>query len=321
MYNAHSLKVAKGDFMTVKGKFKVSPEKARELVIKYGGIRPAARNSEYSYGAISRAYNHLIKESASKRIFVFSDTHVSPELETDHLHWIAQWIKEGNPDFVVCNGDFGDFNSLNTHDPNDTQKGRLKPSIKEDLKHFDMCVQIITEKAGRSDIVFCEGNHEGKRIRRFENSNPEMHEFIMDAYLATFKRHHWRYVPFGRYYNIEGVDFTHAPINDRGQPAGGKNALRNIAMYSVRDVVFSHTHKHGFVREGKYGMNEWTTVVNTGCSMPIGYISEYAIDGMSGAWSHCVVELVIQDGKIRDLSFVSMETLKERYAKDEDNRN
>lgn len=293
---------------------KLSHEKARQLVIQHGGLKSAARNSGFSYASIQRAYNRLPDIRTPQRVFVFSDTHVSPELENDHLFWIAKWIKDGKPDYVVCNGDFGDFNSLNGHDGNDTVKGQLKPSIKEDLKHFDLCMGIITEHSGRSDIIFLSGNHECKRIKRFENSNPEMHEFIMDAYMECFKRHKWQYVPFGRYYNLLGVDFTHAPINDRGQPAGGKNALRNIAMYSVRDVVFSHTHKHGMVREGKYGPGEWTTVVNTGCSMPIGFIPEYAIDGMSGAWSHCVVEIIIQDGKIRDVSFISMESLKEQYA-------
>jgi hypothetical protein len=291
----------------------VSPELARRLIIEHGGIRPASRNTGYPYSVLQRAYNEIISENKF-RVFVFSDTHVTPEVECDHLHWIGKWIKDGQPDNVVCNGDFGDFSSFNGHDPNDTQKGKLKPSFKNDLAHFRQCLEIVTETSGRHDIVFCEGNHEGKRLRRFENSNPEMHEFIIEAYHEALKANHWHTIPFGKYYNLHGVDFTHAPINDRGQPVGGKTSIRNVAMYSVRDTVFSHTHKHGMVREGKFGMNEWTTVVNTGCSMPPGYIQEYAIDGMSGGWSHGVVELSIQNGKIQDVSFVSMETLRSRYA-------
>lgn len=292
----------------------VSPEKARQLVIQYGGLKPASRNSPYSFGALQRAYQSFLNEDRKHRVYVFSDTHVCPSIENDHLFWIAKWIKEGNPDFVICNGDFADFNSLNSHDRNDTHKGKLKPSFKQDLDHFEMCLAIITENTKRYDIVFLEGNHEGKRVQRFENSNPEAYELFMERYLGALSRYKWHRVPFGRYYNLQGVDFTHAPINDRGQPAGGKNALRNIAMYSVRDLVFSHTHKHGLVREGKYGMNEWTTVVNTGCSMPPGYIQEYAADGMSGGWSHCVVELTLQYGKIQDCNFVTMDTLRERYG-------
>jgi predicted phosphodiesterase len=293
----------------------VSPEKARQLVIQYGGIKPASRNSPYTYGSLQRAYHSFMSEERRHKVYVFSDTHVCPSVPNDHLFWLAKWIKEGNPDFVICNGDFADFNSLNGHDGNETVKGRLKPSIKADLEHLDVCMGIITNETQRWDIIFCSGNHENKRITRFENNNPEMHEFIMDSYLGILKKHKWHYVPFGRYYNLQGVDFTHAPLNDLGKPAGGKTALRNVAMYSVRDVVFSHTHKHGLVREGKYGMNEWTTVVNTGCSMPPGYIQEYAIDGMSGAWSHGVVELSLQFGKIQDCNFISMDTLRERYGK------
>jgi hypothetical protein len=289
----------------------ISPELARDLVIKYGGLKPASRNSPYSFGTLQRAYNEYRKDSR-KRVFIFSDTHNSPELETDHLFHIAKWIKDGKPDYVVCNGDFYDFNSLNSHDPNDTKKGQSKPSVKKDLEHLDLCMKIITENAERHDIIFCEGNHEGKRIRRFENDNPEMHEFVLDNYHASLKRHKWRVIPFGRYYNLEGVHFTHCPLNSMGKAVGGKNALRNVAMYSVNDTVFSHTHNHGVVREAKYGSNEWTTVVNTGAAMPVGYVQEYAIDGMSGGWSQNVVEIVIENGKIRDVSFISMETLAER---------
>jgi hypothetical protein len=292
---------------------KLSPELARELVIKYGGMKPASRNSPYSFGTIQRQYN-MIKENSRKRVFCFSDNHVSPDLATDSLFHIAKWIKVGQPDYVLAVGDFADFNSLNGHDANDTKKGQSKPSIKRDLEHFDLCVKIITENSERHDIVFCEGNHEGKRIRRYENEQPEMHEFIMDAYMGTLKTYKWRYVPFGRYYNLEGVDFTHVPLNSLSKPVGGKNALRNVAMYSVRDIVFGHTHNCGMITEAKFGMNERTRVVNLGTAMPHGFISEYAIDGQSGGWTHNVCELVIQDGRIQDVSFVSMETLAEKFV-------
>lgn len=293
---------------------KVSPELARKLVIEHGSIIGAARATGFAYGNMYRAYNAFMNEENRYKVFVFSDTHVQRGVENDHLNWIGKRIKDTKPDFVVCNGDFADFNSLNGHDQNDTYKGKLKPSVKHDLEYMSDCMQMVNEAAGRSDFIFCEGNHEGKRLMRFENSNPELHDFIVPTYLDLIRKNKWQRIPFGRHYNLLGVDFVHCPINGRGQPVGGKTSLRNVAMYSLRDTVFSHTHCQGLVREAKYGNYEWTTAVNTGSSMPIGYIQEYAIDGMSGGWWHGVVELTIQHGKIQDASFITMQSLKEWYA-------
>lgn len=292
---------------------KVSAIKARQLIIEHGGIRAAARASGFDYHSLYRAHNAFMDENQRHKVCVFSDVHVKIGLENDHLRWIGRWIKDSNPSFVINNGDYADLPSMCGHEPNETHRGKLKPALKADLDYFEECALMLTEESGRNDIVFVEGNHDGPRILRFEDSHPETVGLLFSRYEDVLRKAKWQRIPFGRDYNLLGVDFVHAPMNGMGRPSGGLTAVRNAAVKSVRDVVFSHTHKAGSHREPKRGNDQWITAVNTGCAMPIGYIPEYAIQGETGWW-HGVVELIIQHGRIQDVSFISMETLRERYA-------
>ena len=291
---------------------RVSAEKARQLVVQHGGITPAARASNIPYGNLYRAYNAYMSEDNSHKVCVFSDTHVQLGVCNKHLTWIGKWLKDANPAFIIQNGDFGDFPSMCGHEPNETAKGKLKPSLKRDLDYFEECVQIISKASGRSDIVFVEGNHEGPRILKYEDFHPETQGMLFSRYEEILRNGKWQRIPYGRHYNLLGVDFVHSPMNGKSQPTGGMLAVKNVAQKSIKDTVFSHTHKGGVHIEAKFGNDEHTTALNTGHTMPIGYVPDYASNGMRG-WVSGVVELVIQHGKIRDHSFISMETLRDRY--------
>ena len=81
-----------------------------------------------------------------------------------------------------------------------------------------------------------------------------------------------------------GVGFIHCPLNIMGKEYGGVGAERNIGLNSLFDVVYGHSHKSNDVRVPKIGTNNYTRVINVGCSMPDGHIEDYAKLGVTGWW-------------------------------------
>jgi len=283
------------------------------LIQKHKGVRAAARALGLTHGRIQEA---LIREQAHsltsrKRVFYFTDTHLDENLETDHLVWIGKWIKDGKPDYVVHGGDLINIDSISTHNELHSLEGQQKPKLLRDFEAMERGMELINEHSGGVQIHVTLGNHE-VRIWDYENRRPEMQGFVSTRFNDIFKRCGWTYSPYGQYYKLHGVDFVHAPLPTQKQPMGGKNVVNNVANGSIADVVFGHTHRMATTTMVKLGNDVSVTVINAGCTMPLGYIPKYIGNGATGWW-HGVVELVIDCGKIVSYNMVDLHSLKERY--------
>lgn len=287
----------------------------QSLVIKHGGIRAAARATGVSYTTLrERVYRQSAERfNTPKKVFFFTDTHDSPFQDKTHLYHIAKHIKDSKPDYIVHGGDFWDCASLCHHVPNESYKGRSKPTLKNDLDSLHEAAQILTEESGRTDFQYTIGNHENW-LWQYQDKNPEVFGFAQEAFDTIFQSLGWTVHPYGRYVEIGGVNFIHAPMNLMGKPRGGENVAKMATTKAVRDVVFGHTHRFSHHQEAKDGNDEWIIAINGGCTMPDGYRPQYADKSPLG-WYYGGVEFSIADGHIQhDVKQISLKELKERYG-------
>lgn len=284
-----------------------------QLINKYGGYRPAMRATGIMHKTLHgrQVLDNQKTFDNPTRVFYFTDTHVQPKLETDHLKHIAQHIKETNPDYIIHGGDFADAESLCSHIQPHTKTAREKPTLKSDIACMEDAMHLINSVSGRSDIHVTLGNHEA-RIWTMEENNPDLAYLLQERFDLAYKNTGWTYSPYCEYHTVAGVDFVHAPCLVKGRPVGGKLSANNVASNSIADCVYGHTHMKADFTVKKYGGDRSTTAINGGCSMPSGYIPKYVQGGSTGWW-HGVIELGLLNGKIVDTQYISLDKLKRLY--------
>lgn len=231
--------------------------------------------------------------------------------------WIARYGSDRRHDVVIKAGDSGTFDSVSRHDKDDTLKGRLKPPIKDDLSNHLASLQAFERgraKDWKPIKKKAQGNHE-RRLYDFENANPasaQTHTLAYEEHLVQFG---WSERPFGEVFYVDGIGYTHAPMNGMGKPMGGKTATQRAGAMLTAPLVYGHTHKFQIFNDAKIGLTDRITVIEGGCCLPYGEIEHYALHNPTG-WSHGVVDLTVQAGQITDVAFVSLLTLRRLYSDD-----
>lgn len=253
-------------------------------------------------------------QEVNERVLAIGDAHDGPDIpDKTRFYAMGQYAARNNVSQIVQIGDFASMDSMSSHDPNWTIKGQNKPSFKDDMLSFEEALRAFDEGLDGHDAVkhVTLGNHED-RIGRFVNNNPEVVEILFDKLYELFGNFGWSYSPFGEFYFIGDVGFTHVPLNQMGKPYGGVSSENTIARDSLHDVVYGHTHKRVDKTFPKIGHNH-ITIINLGCSLPDGHIEDYAKHSVTG-WSYGVYDLTIRDGKIKEQKWVPMDTLLDNYG-------
>jgi len=253
----------------------------------------------------------------SERILSIGDLHQCPRHEDRLavLTMIARHASEVGYERIIQIGDWSTWDSVSAHDRNETHKGRLKPSIRQDMDNL-----VSSHRAFRAGmapgykpkLIFLQGNHEN-RLERFENAHPEAygtHTLERDQIFIQFG---WQIRPYGEIYYCEGVGFTHHPINGAGRAFGGKTGPQRAANDSTIPLVSGHTHRRQVHDSPKIGPVQSISMIEIGCAMPWGTVEAYAAHSATGWWWG-VVDMTVQQGSITDVSFMSMLTLEERYG-------
>ena len=231
------------------------------------------------------------------------------------LTWIARYASLHRFDHIVQIGDWSTWDSVNQHDRNDTAGARHKPSIARDMENLKDSLAawragIDPDYKPRQTVVL--GNHEN-RLERFENANPEALGMFTGERDQSFLQYGWKTRPYGELFYIEGVAFTHHPVNGVGRAFGGETGPQRAASKTTVPMVSGHTHKRQVHDAAKIGPVDVISMVVIGCALPWGTVESYAKHGMTGWWYGCV-PMTVQGGVITDLSFVSMLTLERDFA-------
>jgi hypothetical protein len=251
------------------------------------------------------------------RVLAIGDLHQDPRHpeRLEVLTWIARYASAHRFDHVVQIGDWSTWDSVNQHDRNDTAAAKHKPPIARDMANLKDSLAawragIDPDYKPRQTVVL--GNHEN-RVERFENANPEALGMFTGERDQAFLQYGWKTRPYGELFYIEGVAFTHHPINGVGRAFGGETGPQRAAGKTTVPMVSGHTHKRQVHDAAKIGPVDVISMVEIGCALPWGTVEAYAKHGMTGWW-YGVVPMTVQGGVITDLSFVSMLTLERDFG-------
>lgn len=251
------------------------------------------------------------------RVLAIGDLHQDPRHpeRLEVLTWIARYASAHRFDHIVQIGDWSTWDSCNFHDRNDTAGAKTKPPIARDMANLKESLAawragIDPDYKPRQTVVL--GNHEN-RVERFENANPEAYGTFTAERDQSFLQYGWKTRPYGELFYIEGVAFTHHPINGVGRAFGGETGPQRAASKTTVPIVSGHTHKRQVHDAAKIGPVDVISMVEIGCALPWGTVESYAKHGMTGWW-YGVCPMTVQSGVITDLSFVSMLTLEREYG-------
>ena len=259
------------------------------------------------------------------RTLVIGDCHVEADDDLRRFKALGLFIKDVQPENIIQIGDFISIDSLSAWDKNKRLKmeGRrfqveldhardavdliMGPMVRENFRRAK-----INKKKYKPRMIALDGNHED-RFYRYLDSNPELVGVVdMDESLG-WSAYGWERVPYRQYANIDGVDFTHAPMNGMNQPLGGVYIAHRAALAHVRPVVFGHTHRFlmgSYTAHGEHARQVQT--VNVGCFFE--GIPDYAKGSIASLdwWRGLIILDHYGDAKF-DVSSYRMEQLLEDY--------
>jgi len=295
-------------------------KRAREMGLITDSAASNAENLERVVEAtvvvkpVYRIQQRKSKPDENKRVLAIGDCHDGPSVpDKTRFYAMGRYAKENQVDQIIQIGDFASIDSLNRFDGNETLKGKSKPSFGQDMQSFQQAIRAFHKGLDGYDVPkhVTLGNHED-RIWSFTNKNPEIADMLDQILFATMDDYGWTYSPYGEFYFIGDVGFTHAPLNTMGKAYGGMQSENQIARDALHDVVYGHTHKRLDKSFPKMG-NQCVTIMNLGTSLPEGHIEEYAKHTLTG-WSYGVYDIQIKDGKIDGRTWIPMNNLIERYG-------
>ena len=253
-------------------------------------------------------------EARDALVLAIGDCHDSPELpDKSRFEAMGSLARRHQVDHIVQIGDFTSLDSMSSHERNDTVKGQKKPSFMTDMQSFQGALRAFDRGLaghGCSKHITL-GNHEA-RLFNYVNQHPEVVNLLDEMLYGPIEDHGWTCSPYGEFYFIGDVGFTHAPLNIMGKAYGGQQSENAIARDALHDVVYGHTHKRLDKTFPKMGQ-EKITVINLGTSLPEGHVEQYAKHSLTG-WSYGVYLLQIKDGHIDQQQWVSMAALMEQYT-------
>jgi len=175
--------------------------------------------------------------SIGRTHLIIPDTQAKPNVPTDHLHWIGQYIIDKKPDVIVHLGDHADMESLSQWDVGKRQfEGRrYVADIKAANDAFNiLCAPLEQHNAARKkwrkpqytpDRHLLLGNHEN-RICRAVDGDAKL-EGALGLHDLNYVDHEWQVHDYLRPVCIDGIYYAHFWANPMtGKPYGGAAATR-----------------------------------------------------------------------------------------------
>jgi predicted phosphodiesterase len=162
---------------------------------------------------------------------VGSDMHYSPGEPASTAHrgfiWIASRLQ---PDLIIANGDIIDGGSISKH----LRRGwQLRPTMREEIAEAQARLREIEKATYKSQLVWCEGNHDQRYNSWLSNRVPEM-EGLLGTRLSDHFSERWQHC-------------TTLEINEdcavKHNWGASQHAAFNNVMKSGKSCITSHTHR------------------------------------------------------------------------------
>jgi predicted MPP superfamily phosphohydrolase len=255
----------------------------------------------------------LNDDGAIKTVLAIGDAHDKPGRCKARFKHLGRFAGEVNPDYIVSIGDLISCDSLSAHEPPGSANDAERPGFWQELESAEEALSLFFSEHPAGSIPFYQthGNHE-HRAWSAANRQPKSQGDFPLRIEQVFARFQIETRPFGHHLTLDGVDYTHIPLNIMGKPMGGENCEQNIANKSLRSLVCGHTHRRKIIRMPKTGHGN-LTVVNLGTFMPHGLIEKYSSVAQTG-WSYGVYVLRVQAGEILSEKFFDIRELEEGFS-------
>jgi hypothetical protein len=253
---------------------------------------------------------------------IIPDCHDKPGSSKERFTKLGQLIVDRLPDRIVVMGDFSTCASLSHWDKNKrlTIEGKR---YKEDVKSAKEAIKEIfgplwTLQASQieeevlvydPEIIWLLGNHE-EWVRMYTVYNPAMSgylDIVEDLELEKFCN---QIVPYKKYIEIEGIIFSHVPMNGGNIPVSGKHAIFRAQDQCSKSQVFAHTHRWEHISNQRHGDDD---IIQT---LSVGYFDyekeEYCEDAPLGWWAGITMLTHWKPGRF-DCAQISLARLMEMY--------
>ena len=254
------------------------------------------------------------------------DPHAEPNNDNVRFEALGNFIAERQPDNIVQMGDFLSLDSLSLHDedkPLIKEGRRLKDDIEAGIdayikmmgptKDLQDWQREKKKKIYSPDGTWILGNHEDRALRLVQRM-PELEGYIDHRSLLNVAADGWDIVDYRKYRYIEGVAFTHVPMNPKNnQPISGKYVSARAAEIHDSPIVFAHTHllqTHTIARHSDNPEGNQVRALNVGWfgDFKPGYVGDNTLDW----WGGIVLLHHYDKGKF-DIETISMDRFKREY--------
>lgn len=249
-------------------------------------------------------------------LIVIPDTQCKPDQSTEYLRCIGEYIAVKRPDVIVHLGDHADMPSLSSYD-----KGKKSAEGKRVVRDIQAAIsgmnamlepvkraQEASEGFWKPRMVMCLGNHDGSRIQRHVEANPEL-DGLLSTDSLRYKDMGWEVVDFLVPIVVGGVTFVHYTSNPfTGKPMGGTAA--NILKAFGTSVIQGHKQTLDVATRTLHtGQQQWSIV--SGACYPF---DESYRDAMANKHWRGLLVLHNTDKGNFDPMFVSLEYIIGRFG-------
>jgi hypothetical protein len=292
VYHAHK---ATG---VVKGTLEYRVQQAR-----INGIRPTRPRE---------ATKPYVQQRLGRVHMVIPDIQAKPDVEHDHMEWVANYAIEKRPDVIVQIGDWADMPSLSLYDKGKRcYEGRRYVKDVEaanySLERFERPLEEYNrthpEDPYNPRKVETWGNHEHRIIRACEL------DAALDGKLSIndldHERRGWECHDFLEVVRIDGIEYSHYfTSGNMGRPVGSAAALLRERQNSA---VMGHVQHTDMAFHKK--------TQNIAIFAGIYYLHDETYLGPQGNQTRRQIVMLheVEDGKF-DPMFVSLRFLKKRYS-------
>lgn len=238
--------------------------------------------------------------SESRRHLIIPDTQVAPGEPQDHMEWIAEAIKEYEPDVVIHLGDHWDLKSLSSWDgPGSLAMEGAR--LDDDIEAGNLALERLTnpiKHLKNTRRILLRGNHE-HRMQRAINGAPKYAGTLGD-HLYNDRLLGWEVV---EYYcgvpgqiELDGVRVAHFFSNpNTGKPISGtiQNRLSKIGE------SFYQGHQQGLMQGN---LQYATGKIRAGIVAGSCYLSDQSYKGQANAhWRGIMVLNEVKDGEFCEM--------------------
>jgi predicted phosphodiesterase len=241
------------------------------------------------------------------KVIVIGDAHVDEDQSLARFKALGKYIKDTPHDVVVSIGDFMSMNCLSDWDRNKRMKMEGKRYAKE-VSAGNVALDHFAPSCKK--LVYVKGNHENRLDRYFE-VDPTFQGINSLEKDLMFKERGIVPVEYKSNYDINGVSFTHIPINGVGKPISNPNVCKKALSLYHNSVVFGHTHTLDHCAEHRQNAPHLNQALAVGCFFE--HVDDYAKGSKTDYWRG-IVTLNIYHRNRFDYSTLSLSNLRKKYG-------